>query len=123
VIVNDSYNANPVSMRAALDHLASIEVGGRRIAVLGGMAELGRDGPAYHREVGAHARALGIDAIVGVGELARDYAADQWVADTETAVAAVERLLGPGDAVLVKGSRAVGLERVSDGLVARLGSG
>ncbi|HEX5955125.1 MAG TPA: UDP-N-acetylmuramoyl-tripeptide--D-alanyl-D-alanine ligase, partial [Solirubrobacterales bacterium] len=63
VLVNDCYNANPISMRAALDHLASIEVPGRRIAVLGGMAELGPGAPGYHRDAGAHARALGIDAI------------------------------------------------------------
>ncbi len=79
LLVNDCYNANPVSMRAALDNLASLEVSGRRIAVLGGMAELGPEAPSYHREAGAHARDLGIDVVVGVGELARDYAPDEWV--------------------------------------------
>jgi UDP-N-acetylmuramoyl-tripeptide--D-alanyl-D-alanine ligase len=119
VLVNDCYNANPISMRAALDHLASLDVRGRRIAVLGGMAELGPDGPGYHREAAAHARDLGIDAIVGVGELARDYAPDELTADPEAAVTVVERLLGEGDAILVKGSRSVRLEAFSDELLAR----
>ena len=119
VLVNDCYNANPISMRAALDHLASIEVPGRRIAVLGGMAELGPGAPGYHRDAGAHARALGIDAIVGVGELARDYAADEWAPDPGTAVAVAEELAGEGDAILVKGSRAIGLEHFTEEFVAR----
>ena len=121
VLVNDCYNANPVSMRAALDHLASLEAGGRRIAVLGGMGELGPDGPAYHREIAAHARDLGIDVIVGVGELALDYAPDELVADPEAAVPVVEKLLAERDAILVKGSRAVGLELFTDELLARAG--
>jgi UDP-N-acetylmuramoyl-tripeptide--D-alanyl-D-alanine ligase len=123
LIVNDCYNANPLSMRAALDHLAAIDVPGRRIAVLGEMLELGPDAPLYHRDVGAHARDLGIGPIVGVGELARDYAPEGWVADARAAIPAVERLLASGDAVLVKGSRSVGLELVSDELAARLGDG
>jgi len=117
-VVNDCYNANPISMRAALDHLVAVGAG-RRVAVLGGMAELGPDAPAYHREAGAHARQLGIAPVIGVGELARDYAPDEWAEGPEEAVAIVERLLEPGDTVLVKGSRAVGLERLTDELVAR----
>jgi UDP-N-acetylmuramoyl-tripeptide--D-alanyl-D-alanine ligase len=121
VLVNDCYNANPVSMRAALEHLASLEAAGRRIAVLGDMAELGPDAAAYHREAGAQARAAGVDVLVGVGELARDYAPDEWVADPAAAVELVEGLLGEGDAILVKGSRSVGLEAFTDRLTARLG--
>jgi UDP-N-acetylmuramoyl-tripeptide--D-alanyl-D-alanine ligase len=120
VIVNDCYNANPISMRAALDHLAAMNVRGRRIAVLGEMLELGPDAPLYHREVGAHARDLGIGPIVGVGELARHYAPDGWVPDARSAISPVERLLQAGDAVLVKGSRSVGLELLTDELLARL---
>ena len=120
VIVNDCYNANPISMRAALDHLAAMDVRGRRIAVLGEMLELGPDAPLYHREVGAHARDLGIGPIVGVGELARHYAPDGWVPDARSAISPVERLLQAGDAVLVKGSRSVGLELLTDELLARL---
>jgi len=111
LLVNDCYNANPISMRAALDHLASIEAQGRRVAVLGGMAELGPAAATYHREAGAYARGLGIDAILGVGELARDYGPDEWVPDPEAAVEVARRLIGDGAAILVKGSRSVGLER------------
>jgi UDP-N-acetylmuramoyl-tripeptide--D-alanyl-D-alanine ligase len=119
-IVNDCYNANPISMRAALDHLASLDVPGRRIAVLGDMLELGPDAAVYHRDIGAHARDLGIGPILGVGELARDYAPDGWVPDARRAVPALERLVEAGDTVLVKGSRSIGLELVTDELVARL---
>ncbi len=122
-LINDCYNANPISMRAALDHLARVETRSRRIAILGGMAELGPAGPDYHREIGAHARDLGIDAVVGIGELARDYAPDEWAADADAGVALADGLLADGDAVLVKGSRSVGLERLSDGLLARRSNG
>src|SRR5207244_1936972 len=101
VLVNDSYNANPVSMRAALDHLASLEVEGRHLAVLGEMRELGPDAAGFHRAVGAHAREVGIGPIVGVGALARDYAPDSWAPDAPAAVEVIERLVQPGDAVLV----------------------
>jgi UDP-N-acetylmuramoyl-tripeptide--D-alanyl-D-alanine ligase len=118
VIVNDSYNANPTSMRAALEHLASLEVAGRRLAVLGEMAELGPGGAAYHREIGAHARELGVGPLVGVGELAQHYAPDEWVPDARSAVPVANALIEQGDTVLVKGSRSVGLELVSDELAA-----
>jgi UDP-N-acetylmuramoyl-tripeptide--D-alanyl-D-alanine ligase len=121
VLVNDCYNANPISMQAALDHLASMDADGRRIAVLGGMAELGPDGPRYHSDAAAHARGLGIETIVGVGELARAYGADRWAPDPAAAAVVVAELLGPGDALLVKGSRAVGLEAFTEGLVELIG--
>jgi UDP-N-acetylmuramoyl-tripeptide--D-alanyl-D-alanine ligase len=122
VLVNDCYNANPISMGAALDHLASLESAGRRIAVLGGMAELGPDGPSYHRAAAAHARELGIDTLVGVGELARDYDPDEWAPTPEAAVEVVAAMLGERDALLVKGSRSVGLEAFTEGLRARVGT-
>jgi UDP-N-acetylmuramoyl-tripeptide--D-alanyl-D-alanine ligase len=117
VLVNDCYNANPVSMRAALDHLATLEAE-RTIAVLGEMAELGPDAPSYHREVGGHARAVGVDLLVGVGEPARDYGPDELVGDAEDAAELLAAQLGPGDAVLVKGSRSAGLEAVAVALEA-----
>jgi len=116
VLINDCYNANPVSMRAALDHLASMPASGRRIAVLGEMRELGPEAATYHREIGEHARALGVDLVVGVGEPARDYDPDELVADPTDAAELLEPQLGAGDAVLVKGSRAVGLEAVAEAL-------
>jgi UDP-N-acetylmuramoyl-tripeptide--D-alanyl-D-alanine ligase len=119
ILINDSYNANPISMRAALDHLATFATGGRRLAVLGEMRELGPDAPAFHREVGEHARERGVEWIIGVGELASAYAPDEQVADAEAAADALAAALRPGDAVLVKGSRAVGLERVAEKLTGR----
>ena len=121
VVVNDCYNANPISMRAALDHLASLPAA-RHVAVLGEMAELGPDAPVYHREVGSHARQLGVEPIVGVGGLARDYVPAAWAPDAEAAVPLAEAMLEPGDAMLIKGSRAIGLERVSEELIARRGA-
>ena len=115
VLVNDCYNANPLSMRAALDHLASLE-GTRRIAVLGEMAELGPGAPAFHREVGGHARAAGVDTLIGVGEPAREYDPDELVADPAEAAELLAAQLEPGDAVLVKGSRSAGLETVAEAL-------
>jgi UDP-N-acetylmuramoyl-tripeptide--D-alanyl-D-alanine ligase len=115
VLVNDSYNANPVSMRAALDHLGTLS-GGRRIAVLGEMAELGPDAPAYHREIGIHAREAGVDMLVGVGEPARDYDPDELVGAPEEAAELLAAQLEAGDVVLVKGSRSAGLEVVAEEL-------
>jgi UDP-N-acetylmuramoyl-tripeptide--D-alanyl-D-alanine ligase len=112
LLVNDCYNANPVSMRAALDHLGGVE-GERRIAVLGEMAELGADAAVYHREVGAHARAAGADLVVGVGEPARDYDPDELVGDPAEAAELLAAQLERGDVVLVKGSRSAGLEAVA----------
>jgi UDP-N-acetylmuramoyl-tripeptide--D-alanyl-D-alanine ligase len=115
-VVNDCYNANPMSMRAALEHLASSPAE-RRIAVLGTMAELGADAAGYHREIGARAGELGIDLLLTVGEGALGYAegfdGETRAVDTpEEAGALLEALALPGDRVLVKGSRSVGLERV-----------
>jgi UDP-N-acetylmuramoyl-tripeptide--D-alanyl-D-alanine ligase len=116
VLVNDCYNANPVSMRAALDHLASLGAP-RAVAVLGEMGELGPGSPGYHREVGEHARAHGIDLVIGVGLPARDYDPDELVADPGEAAELLAARLEPGDAVLVKGSRSAGLEAVATQLV------
>ena len=115
VLVNDCYNANPVSMRAALSHLASLR-GERRIAVLGEMAELGPGAAGYHREIGEGARAEGIDLLVGVGEPAREYAPDELVGTPEEAAEWLAAQAEPGDAILVKGSRSAGLEAVAETL-------
>jgi UDP-N-acetylmuramoyl-tripeptide--D-alanyl-D-alanine ligase len=116
VLLNDCYNANPVSMRAALEHFAVRAGDRRRIAVLGDMLELGPGAPEYHREIAELVRELGIEHVIAVGELARAYGGD-WV---PTAAEAAERLraeLRPGDAVLVKGSLGVGLAVVAENLV------
>jgi UDP-N-acetylmuramoyl-tripeptide--D-alanyl-D-alanine ligase len=120
LLINDAYNANPVSMEAALRHLAERAGGRRRVAVLGEMAELGSEAASYHRQV-AEAAARDADVVVAVGELARYYlgagAADERHAETvEEAIAVLDELLRPGDAVLVKASRAAGLERVAESL-------
>jgi UDP-N-acetylmuramoyl-tripeptide--D-alanyl-D-alanine ligase len=127
-VIDDCYNANPMSMRAALDELAATAVGGpagRRLAVLGDMLELGPDAPAYHREVGAHAAATGVDVLVTVGPLAAamtDRFGDESysVADAGEAAALVRELIEPGDVVLIKASRGIGLELVCDALAADL---
>jgi len=115
LLVNDAWNANPVAMRAALAHLLERAAGRRTVAVLGEMAELGAEAPRFHNEIGE--AALEVDVVVGVGELARGYSPDEWAATAADAVELVGRLVRPGDAILVKGSRSVGLEVVADALL------
>ena len=127
-VLNDSYNANPTSMEAALVALARLEVasGGRRFAVLGDMRELGPHHDGAHREVGERTAVLALDVVVGVGaggvaiaQAARSGGVETHVvADAAEAFRLVAPMLRTGDAVLVKGSRALGLERVADGLLA-----
>ncbi|HVF78400.1 MAG TPA: UDP-N-acetylmuramoyl-tripeptide--D-alanyl-D-alanine ligase [Solirubrobacteraceae bacterium] len=122
LVIDDCYNANPMSMRAALDDLAASGVpGGRRIAVLGDMLELGPDEVRYHEEIGAYAEERGVDVLVTVGPLAATMGS--WfggklrvTADAAAATGVVRKLLAPGDTVLVKGSRGVGLEVVAQDL-------
>jgi UDP-N-acetylmuramoyl-tripeptide--D-alanyl-D-alanine ligase len=120
LLINDAYNANPVSMRAALAYLTERAGDRRRVAILGDMAELGRTGPEYHRQVGAAASELGVDELLAVGELARGYleggVPGRWAANVHDALRQVDELVRPGDAVLVKASRAVGLEAVAAAL-------
>ena len=121
LLINDSYNANPLSMTAALEHLAERAGERRKVAVLGDMAELGPAAPAYHREVGAAAFHAGVEVLVAIGPLARGYVEGargvretRWAPSVEQGLDAVRRLLRPGDCVLVKGSRAMGLEAVAE---------
>jgi UDP-N-acetylmuramoyl-tripeptide--D-alanyl-D-alanine ligase len=115
LLLDDSYNANPVSMRAALEHLTARAHGRRRIAVLGDMRELGPDAPAFHEEIGKLIRELGVEHVIAVGELARGYGGE-WVATADEAAARLRADLQPGDVVLVKGSLAVGLGVVAENL-------
>ena len=118
IVVNDAYNANPTSMRAALVDLVARADGRRRVAILGEMAELGAESPRYHREIGTLLDELGIELVVAVGEAARPYlgggepsSSRHWIPDAD-AFESVASLLQPGDAILVKASRAVGLEGI-----------
>jgi UDP-N-acetylmuramyl pentapeptide synthase len=116
-----------MSMRAALDDL-SASAPGRRVAVLGDMLELGPQEGRFHAEIGAHAAAAGVDVLVTVGPLAArmgdEFAGEHHeTADAAGAAALVGELLRPGDTVLVKGSRGVGLEVVAQGLQAAAAAG
>jgi UDP-N-acetylmuramoyl-tripeptide--D-alanyl-D-alanine ligase len=115
LLINDAWNANPVAMRAALRHLRERAGGRRTVAILGEMAELGPEAPGYHEEIGREAQ--NVDVVIGVGELARLYDPDVWAPDAADALERARELVRPGDAILVKGSRSVGLESVADGLV------
>ncbi|MBI4897955.1 MAG: UDP-N-acetylmuramoyl-tripeptide--D-alanyl-D-alanine ligase [Actinobacteria bacterium] len=120
-LINDCYNANPVSMRAALENLSAAK--GRRLAVLGGMAELGADSDRYHAGVADDAARARVDMLISVGELAGAYGdhytgAIEHVPSPEAAAHVLREIARPGDTVLVKGSRSVGLERVAELLLA-----
>jgi UDP-N-acetylmuramoyl-tripeptide--D-alanyl-D-alanine ligase len=122
LVIDDCYNANPMSMRAALDDLAA-SASGRRLAVLGDMLELGPDEGRFHAEIGAYAAGRGVDVLIAVGPLAarmeEGFGGElHAVADAAGAAAVARELLRPGDTVLVKGSRGVGLEIVAQRLQA-----
>lgn len=127
-VLNDAYNANPTSLRAALRTLTSLSQrrGGRAIAVLGQMAELGAGSREAHHAIGADARDLGIDHLIVVeggdaGAIAEGATVPvDAVPDADAALSVLLDLVRPGDAVLAKGSRVAGLERVADGLIADL---
>jgi len=114
LLINDAWNANPVAMRAALAHLEERADGRRTVAILGDMAELGPDAPRFHEEIGRTAGTVAV--VIGVGELARGYDPDAWAATAAEAVSLARELVRPGDAVLVKGSRSIGLEIVAEAL-------
>ena len=121
LLLNDAYNANPLAMTAALDHLASLAEGRPAVAVLGDMYELGAGADAFHRAVGEHCAAAGV-RLVAVGELARDYltgaGGERWFATVEECIAALPEVVPQGSAVLVKASRLLRLERVAAALSA-----
>jgi len=147
VLIEDCYNANPMSMRAAIDDLmqsaqgahtstqghthtrarTGTGTGTRKVAVLGDMLELGQEEERYHREIGEYAAARGVEVLVTVGrraaEMARAFAGpDREIhaaLDAEVAAELLKEVLEPGDTVLVKGSRGMELERVAEALRAR----
>ena len=124
-VIDDTYNANADSVLAALQTLADLPCGGRRIAVLGDMAELGEHTAQAHREVGRRAGELGIHCVISVGKWAQVTAESaraagagevREFADMESSVAAAKLLATPGDLVLLKASRVTGLEKLADAL-------
>jgi UDP-N-acetylmuramoyl-tripeptide--D-alanyl-D-alanine ligase len=123
-LLNDAYNANPNSMRAALETISSLPKPGRRVAVLGEMRELGESSAKYHREIGEFAATCGLDLLVCVGEggaaiaegarsggLSQDSV--KTYADATTAAGQLKGSFREGDVVLLKGSRGVKLEEVA----------
>ena len=115
LLINDAWNANPVSMRAALEHLRERAAGRRTVAVLGEMAELGDYSEEGHREVARAVEEIGIDVVVAVGPQAQAYGGS-WVAGADQAAGLLHDLFEPGDCVLVKGARALALEGIADDL-------
>ena len=115
MLIDDTYNANPDSVLAAIDVLARAP--GRKLLVLGDMGEVGTQGAAYHEEVGVYAREAGIDGLYALGELAAVTAhafgaGARHYPRIEDLLADVGGALGPQTAVLVKGSRFMQMERV-----------
>ncbi len=135
VVIDDSYNANPQSMRAALESLSQLKGKGRAVAVLGDMGELGDEADRAHRDAGRWAAELGIDLLVAVGDsadavaagareggLAADCVRTEPAGDPESTGRALAELVEAHDWVLVKGSRAMKLEKVIDSLARRRGA-
>jgi UDP-N-acetylmuramoyl-tripeptide--D-alanyl-D-alanine ligase len=115
-LIDDSFNANPLSMKFALDTLSQMaDVGARRVAVLGDMAELGVSTAKYHEEIAEYAHGKA-DVIVGVGRSAQGYRSAHWYPNSKTCAAHLTDFIRAGDCVLVKGSHSVRLHRVVKGI-------
>ncbi len=126
-VINDSYNANPDSMKAAIDYLKRFE-GRRRVLVLGDMFELGKNAADYHREVGEYAGESGVDVLWAVGDRAADVREGALgsgmepgrifhAKDVDSALGGFLAAIRDGDLVLVKGSRGMKMERITEALV------
>jgi UDP-N-acetylmuramoyl-tripeptide--D-alanyl-D-alanine ligase len=121
LLIDDTYNANPESVRAAVEVLR--REGGIKVLVLGDMGELGKQGPELHKQIGSQAKDAGIDVLYTLGELTADTAQKfgkgaRHFTQIEELLAEVEKLLAPGVTVLVKGSRFMRMERIVERLVA-----
>lgn len=130
-VVNDAYNANPESMRAALKTLAIMSEGRRSVAVLGHMAELGPDSISEHDRLGRLIVRLDVEHLIAVGPEARPIAngaalegswngESEWVPDVEAAAVRLSEIVEAGDVVLIKGSRSAGMERVAHAVLKNL---
>jgi UDP-N-acetylmuramoyl-tripeptide--D-alanyl-D-alanine ligase len=121
-VIDDTYNANPASMKSALRSLGEVALGARTIAVLGDMLEMGGQAPAYHEEVGRFAAELGVDYLFAVGTFAeaivRGFGSSDCheAADCQDVLEPLCSLVEPGDWVLVKGSRGMRMERAVNAL-------
>lgn len=120
-IIDDTYNASPTSMKAALDVLAEFKHPGRKIAVLADMLELGAQSPQFHYEVGVYAGKLGIDRLYAFGDLAKSYVEGYqsilntpscYFTDKQTLLTELQTVLQTGDLVLIKGSRGMHMEEI-----------
>jgi UDP-N-acetylmuramoyl-tripeptide--D-alanyl-D-alanine ligase len=121
-VINDCYNANPYSMKSAIDTLTELRSRGRLIAVLGDMLELGENQIKFHVEVGKYLQQKNIDALFAVGDLARHYL-NKFKGDfkehfnnKKQLISKLNEYLQPGDVVLIKGSRRIALEEISESL-------
>ncbi len=125
-VIDDSYNANPDSMRAAIDVLTAVP--GTRVLVMGDMGEVGAQGPAWHREIGAYARERGVDRLYALGVMsagavaAFGSGAAHFAGATDLAAALVPEATA-GVTILVKGSRFMRMERIVTALTGRGGGG
>lgn len=127
-VINDAYNANPASMAAAVETLRDLpHAGGRKVAVLGDMLELGAAGDGYHREAGKHAARCDLDlllcvgpdgSLIAAGAVAGGMSSDcvHCFADADAAAREIGVLVRPGDLLLLKGSRGMRLERIAEAL-------
>jgi len=120
LVIDDTYNANPDSMRAAIDVLAKLS--GKKVLVLGDMGELGSDAPRMHAEIGAYAKASDIDALYCFGELSQAAlnsfgVGARYFSNIDTLIDALLQEMRQGDSVLVKGSRFMKMERVVNAIV------
>ncbi|MBU1027401.1 MAG: UDP-N-acetylmuramoyl-tripeptide--D-alanyl-D-alanine ligase, partial [Candidatus Margulisbacteria bacterium] len=113
-IINDTYNANPQSMAAALKVFACLE--GRKIAVLGDMFELGGRSQAAHKRIGQLARQVGVNKLISIGKLSKDMQANYHFAGKKPAIKKLKQIIKPGDRVLVKASRGMRLEEVVEAI-------
>ena len=111
-VIDDTFNANPLSMKLGLDMLAeTAKTQQRRVAILGMMGELGTESPRYHEEIADYARKRA-DIVIGVGSLASHYRPDYWFANSEDCAKSLDDLIHRGDCLFVKGSHSVQLDTV-----------
>jgi UDP-N-acetylmuramoyl-tripeptide--D-alanyl-D-alanine ligase len=120
VVLDDTYNANPDSVRAGIDVLAATI--GRKVLVLGDMGEIGEASGQYHDEIGGYAKSQGVDRLLAFGDASQQAVRNfgegaRHFCDIEKLIAAVNKQLGPETTVLVKGSRFMKMERVADAIV------